>query len=152
MQKRTIVAAFALIVLFGLFIYPGLYIYQAVGTDSIRINRFTGVKEYSTDNGWRTSDQMLSDVKRENLAAFAKKLSSGRYDFVALTSGQEPPATLTLHAKDGATDSLMIDPADLTTYNRETLAHGVSWKVQRAGEFLDGATSGTGFTNSAVYK
>ena len=41
----------------GVFVYPTPYYIRYVGsTDVVRVNRFTGVKEYATRNGWSTDD------------------------------------------------------------------------------------------------
>lgn len=94
--------------LIGTFIYPGRYIYRQIGTeDVVRVDRFTGVKAYSTGDGWRTEKEMLAEAVGETKKQIwewlrAKKVTRWRTD----------QTTLYVTSTYGSTRSLAIDFSD----------------------------------------
>jgi hypothetical protein len=55
MTKQQIIqasVAFLFLALFALFVYPTLYVTSHYQGQVYRVNRFTGIKQYSTRNGW----------------------------------------------------------------------------------------------------
>lgn len=48
----TTIAALAVVVAFGMFVWPTTYVFVTHDASVTRINRFTGVEEYSSANGW----------------------------------------------------------------------------------------------------
>jgi|GEM_PF-5664592 len=59
------VAALVLLGLCAVFVYPTLYEYTRKGEDVWRVNRFSGVKEMATSDGWRTEKQVEDKLKAE---------------------------------------------------------------------------------------
>jgi len=72
--KYKYLAIFSLSLLaFTILVWPGVFIYDHdAAQELVRINRFTGTRQYSTDDGWRTMrdlevqarDRILADVRR----------------------------------------------------------------------------------------
>lgn len=66
MKWPYLVVPLALVLGTALWIYPGTYIYgKGDGSYVYRVNRFTGVKEHATDNGWTTDEQELKAAEKE---------------------------------------------------------------------------------------
>lgn len=68
----------------------------------MRVNRFTGVQEYATEKGWRTSQRMLEeslDESYQELEAMLKRgdVSSYHWDYrpgLVLKVKSSPPGTV----------------------------------------------------------
>lgn len=57
--------------------WPGLYIFGTIGSETFRVNRLTGVKEFSTASGWRTEQGMMREVEaqvRPEVARFDERI------------------------------------------------------------------------------
>lgn len=78
------VAAAAFVVV-ALFVWPTPYSIFRIGNDVVRVNRLTGVREVSTDAGWRTKEEVADEAaaekereKRESLERLRLKQDSLR--------------------------------------------------------------------------
>lgn len=58
--------------LFGVFIWPTPYLIVHEKGEIFRVNRFTGVREWSTQKGWLTEEQMQANTKAEAAEKLAK--------------------------------------------------------------------------------
>lgn len=56
-KRRTALIALAVLA-FAYFVYPTPYEYTRRAPNVFRVNRFTGVREVSTANGWRKSSSL----------------------------------------------------------------------------------------------
>lgn len=98
-MQRVALAFGVFLIVLGLtyFVYPTPYIIDRVGTDFVRINRFSGVKEYATDHGWQTMDQMVASKLQED-----QKTLRAYLDQKSVSSYRLDSSGLTVSTKDGS--------------------------------------------------
>jgi hypothetical protein len=56
-------------------VWPTPWVYGTVGNEMLRVNRFTGTKQFSTDDGWLTTDEIGEKSKRRYARQFAAKIA-----------------------------------------------------------------------------
>jgi hypothetical protein len=112
-RSRLITAVVAGMAFVGFFLWPSMYIYSEGEAGYVfRVNRFTGIKEVSSEYGWKTDKELLeigmAEVKRERAqyraksAAFLEDARKGEI-VEASWSGRE----LTVTYKDGRVDTAL---------------------------------------------
>jgi hypothetical protein len=128
MNKKLAIsfAAAWILCAFGWLIYPGVYIVFREGDhDVVRVNRFTGVREYASDRGWKTQQQLVEDDVRQRLSQYRESAFQGEISH-AIWHGDR----LTVMDKTGNSEDLYAEPQDKSEIMRAFEGTPVSLRVR----------------------